>query len=220
MKQNLVLVTTSPLAKIFQPRFRVKAADGTETIVKRESLLNDPSRVFRDEVFSVQFVTTTGPIQFWSGIPKPIQDEAQKRVILGGADIFESAESDDTGIVSLELETDALSAIFSLAAGGTTDKGLKDMMKHAMTKAREASKERCMNQCRRMYRNMRAQMQLIEESGKGKYIPSPAERLVAYVLEKEMTQEIARQRQHEKEFDDTMARITSAGEKNAGHLSI
>lgn len=221
MKQNLVLVTTSPLAKIFQPRFRVRDKNGVETVVKREQLLSDPSRVFKAEPFSVQFVTTLGPIEFWSGIPKPIQDESQKRVILGNADIFESAETDDTGIVALDLEMDALSTIFSVAAGGTSDKGIKEMMAKAMAKATEASNARCMEQCRRVYRNMRSQMQMIEESGQGRYIPSTAERLVAYVLEKEMSQEVANQRKQEQDFLDTMARITQAGEKkHAGNLSI
>lgn len=219
MRQNLILVTMSPIAKIFMKRFRVMDAEGNESTVYPEQLLDEPERIFREEKFCVPFPTVRGNINFWCGVPLPIQDQTHRDILVGGRSGFDGQETDWTGLVMLDVEMDVLSGIFQVMAGGKMP-AIEKQIKTAMKDARAESDKRCMDAARRIYRRMESQMQMIEEDGKGKFSPSVTERLVALVMEKEAIREVQRKTAHDEAFSATMARIKSAGATNAANNSI
>jgi len=219
MRQNLILLTMSPLAKIFLKRFRVQNPDGSETIVRAEELLDDPSRIWKEEKFCVPFTTCAGNIPFWSGVPLPIQDQQQRDVLIGGRSGYDGQETDETGLVLLDVEMDVLSGIFQVMSGGKMP-AIEKKIKEAMKQARQESDARCMAAARRVFQRMQMQRRSIEEDGNDSYTPSTTERLVALVMEKEATAEVQRQSARDESFAATMARIEKAGVKNAAHDEI
>lgn len=215
MIQNLILVTTSPLAKIFQKRFQVKRKDkdGNPYIeyVTVNDLVADKERVFKEEVFSVPFRTVTGDIIFWSGVPQPIRDQEKLRALVGGSGGFEGQETDALGIVNLPIDQDVLSGMFAFVSGDTTG-DIKKQIQEGLKQARIISHNRCMDAARRVYSKMMDQRRLImEDGGKAVFRPSPTEILCTFVLENEESGKIASKRRTEIDFEESIKRIEKAG---------
>lgn len=211
MQQNLVLVTCSPLAKIFQRRFRVrekaKSGDVVESVITVQDLLKNKERIYKDEVFSVPFKSVTGDIIFWSGIPSIIQDQDKINTISGAFGGVRAQETDALGIVKLPVDENILSGMFALFGGGGSP-DIQKAVKEALAKAKFLSHERCLNAARRVYERMVTQRQQIDEAGgKQKFVPSPTEMLCTYVLEKEASQEVAQREQTAKDFESMIERI-------------
>lgn len=220
MQQNLILTTTSPLAKIFMKRFRVERADGATDVIYPEDLLEDPDRIWRREKFCIPFPTVRGNIEFWSGQPAPITDPTQRAVLVGGRSGFDGQETDWTGLVMLDVDVNVLSGIFAVMGGGKAQ-NVEKSIKDAMKKAEAASEARCMAAARRVFQRMQAQRRAIQEDGKGHYTPSLTERLVAIVLEREATDDVQRQRRQDEQFNAILDRIDSTqGAKHAANGAI
>jgi len=211
MKQNLILVTMSPIAKIFMKRFRVQDEQGNETVVTPDVLLDDPDRIWREERFIVPFTTVSGNIDFISGIPNLIEDQAKRDVLVGGRSGYDASETDWTGLVMLDVESNVLSGIFQVMNGGKAP-NVEKQVKAAMTAARQTSHERCMRAARRVFDRMMNQRALIEEAGQGKFTPSVTEALCAIVMEKEASEQVARKTAHAQAFEARIAKISQAGD--------
>jgi hypothetical protein len=207
MIQDLVLVTSSPLAKIFQKRFKVRDADGVETVVQLEELLDDKERIWKQETFSVPFRTVAGDIIFWSGVPNIIRDQDKIALLSGGRGGISGHETDATGIVKLPIDQDVLSGVFALMGGGNnTD--IKREVARALEKAKELSHQRCLQAARRVYGKMMNQRQLMAEAdSKARFTPSTTEILCAYVLEKEAVSDVMRKKRSVDDFEATLSRI-------------
>jgi hypothetical protein len=219
MQQNLILTTTSPLAKIFMRRFRVDVGEGKIETVYPEDLLADKERIWKREKFCVPFPTVQGNIEFWSGVPAPITDATQRAVLVGGRSGFDGGETDWTGLVMLDVDVNVLSGIFAVMGGGkapNVEKAVKEAMKVAEVK----SHERCMKAARNVFHRMQLQRKAIQEEGKGHYSPSPTEQLCAIVLEREATAEVTRQRRQDEEFQAILDRIDGSGAGNAANAAI
>lgn len=213
MQQNLVLVTCSPLAKIFQRRFRVrekaKGGDIVESVVTVQDLLRDRERVYKEEVFSVPFKSVTGDIIFWSGIPSIIQDQDKINAMSGAFGGVRAQETDALGIVKLPVDENILSGMFALFGGGGSP-DIQKAVKEALAKAKVLSHERCLAAARRVYDRMITQRAQIEEAGgKQKFTPSPTEMLCTFVLEKEASQEVAQRQKTTEDFESMIERIQS-----------
>lgn len=207
MQQDLVLVTASPLAKIFQKRFKVRDKDGNEKVTYLEELLDDKERIYKDETFSVPFRTVAGDITFWSGVPNIIREREKIELLSGGRGGIGGQETDATGIVKLPIDQNVLSGMFALMGGGTNADIKKEMAK-ALAKAKELSHERCLSAARRVYNKMMNQRQLMaEQDSRAKFTPSTTEILCAFVLEKEASANVQRAKRTEEEFEATLARI-------------
>jgi hypothetical protein len=219
MQQNLILTTTSPLAKIFMRRYRVQKDDGSIETVYPEDLIADKERIWAKERFCVPFPTVAGNIEFWSGVPMPITNENQRNVLVGGRSGFDGAETDWTGIVMLDVDVNVLSGIFNVIGGGKAP-NIEKAVKEAMKRAEDKSTARCLKAARTVFSRMQAQRRLIQEEGKGTYTLSPTEQLCAIVLEREASADIARQRRQDQEMADILARIENAGVDNAAYPTV
>jgi hypothetical protein len=207
MMQDLVLVTSSPLAKIFQKRFKVRDAEGNEKVVQLEELLEDKERIWKQETFSVPFRTVAGDIIFWSGSPNIIRDPDKIALLSGGRGGISGHETDATGIVKLPIEQDVLSGVFALMGGGS-NADIKKEVNKALEKAKQLSHERCLQAARRVYAKMMHQRQTMAEADtKARFTPSTTEILCAYVLEKEAVSDVVRKKRSVEDFEATLQRI-------------
>lgn len=221
MKQNLILVTNSPLAKIFLKRYRVMTPTGAIETVRPEDLIDEPERIWKEEAFCVPFPTVRGNIEFWSGTPAIIEDQTRRDVLIGGRNGYDSTESDWTGLVLLDIETDVLTGIFQIASGGKAP-SVEKQVKAALKESKEKSNYRCLQAARRVFARMQMQRKSLQEDGKGRssYILSPTEQLCAIVLEREATAEIERKRRQEKSIDAILDRIENLGANHAPNAAI
>jgi len=198
------LVTMSPLAKVFQPRLQ-------------KELMEKPDRIWKKEEFNVIVRRMCGLDEiFISGKPKAVEDPNLIHWLSGGTEGNLCQETDNSGIVILNVSFDAIGALHDMIAMTTlpkteqekevrkVNKDIRGQIKDAYEAARKLSEERVMREIRRVHECLKRQYEINSEAGMGKYQPSLSEFLCAYVLKKEEAETIERQKEITSQFSKLM----------------
>jgi hypothetical protein len=166
----MIIIPMCPLSKIFNKEMQ-------------PLLMKDPTRVFKDEPFSVIVSTSRKDYRFEYMGPSYQTDALLLNYFLGGDDGMQNQETDWTGLVKLDLDTIQNGAILGAVAGVTKiDSSMQDSIEACKEKAKILSNERVMRQIRSINSNMLKQYQLNKTEGKEAYMPSATEFLAAFVL--------------------------------------
>lgn len=200
-------IVSCPEAKIFQAHLQ-------------DQLLEDPSRIFKDEDVPIYVERASGRLEFRLGKPRVfMRAQSSDRSedlnflvewITGGDDGMLCQETEQYGIVKLRYDATVERAIMESVMGNMN--GGKISLPDDIARTRDAelesakrrSRERVMRAVRRVYDNMKRQLEINKEVGGGHINPSKVELLCNYVLKQEIAAEKARQARIQAEINDTM----------------
>lgn len=209
----MYIIQASPLTRIYMTEWS-------------HALVEDPELIFKsDPPFDVTIPRTAGAVKLTHN--KPVHSSSLipvtgLRKLDGAGDelrdlvsfLTESAETHIYGVVALNLNldmTDALTYLATLdpeeAAKKIIDaqKVLANSMREAITAARATADERVKMAMRTTHRNLKKQWQEMEQAGQGKYDPSAAEAVGAYVLQSEIARVATADLQKQKLMEGAMS---------------
>ena len=202
----MILVSMSPLAKIFQPFFYVYEQKNGKLVEKekitQEELMENPDRIWVDEPFSITVSRSSGDLQFISGQHKFIGDQLLRFWLSGGAPGDQMQETDQYGIVQMPIDPDVQGAMtyYMSNPNAKMDKSLTDSVKDAQELAKKLSTDRVMRSVTQVYTAMMKQYQLNDENKQGRYQPSPTEFLCAYAMKSERENDINKRKKIADQF--------------------
>jgi hypothetical protein len=210
-------IAASPLAKVFQPHLH-------------QSLLENPENIFKTDSSIIYVPRSCGRVALTLGVPKLIagrqtSDKDEDILYLmhwltGGPDGLQVQETECYGIVQLDLQDEVMARVTQMvheaminpeaAKKASLDDATRAEMARAKQNAVALSELRVMRAIRRCWEQLQKQYDINQESGLGKYRPSPTEVLCQYVLRKEINAEKARQARIDAAMADTLgeARLT------------
>lgn len=189
----MYLVSATPLAKIFQPRYHAE-------------LRADPSKIYEKKKFDIIIPRCNGDFKFtyaqpklFQKKPKEYEDDFQGALnwLTGGKTGEECSESDLYGVVELPAELDVMGMLSGIIGANSGDeeeekrvkkveKSILPALKTAMQEAEAMSEARVMRAIRQVYKNLKSQYDRNKESKLGEYMPSTTEFLCIYALSSEL----------------------------------
>jgi hypothetical protein len=191
----MICVSYSPICKIFQPYFNVYENKGGKMeiieTVTRADLVKNPARIFKEELFSIAIRRSCGDVHFISSRPKQVQDTLLRMWLCAGSEEDANVETDEYGIVQLDMDPDTLGALSYFVANPQEEasKGVQQALKEATEKAKQLSHIKAYRTCKRVFKYLKKQYELNEEMKLGKYPPSETEFLCSYVVAEESTRD-------------------------------
>lgn len=189
----------TPLAKIFQPSFRVytgkKDSNGNDAFetVTTADLIRNPDRIQEPEQFSITIPRSVGAVAFRFGRVRTITDPDLYLWLTGGDRGDMTPETHCYGVVQVPLAQDDVGVAMAAAADDEDEElaviqRLKARAREAKEIAKQVSEDRVMRQIRSVFMNLKRERLRLKEEGSGEYQPSQVEILCTIILSKENAQ--------------------------------
>lgn len=191
------VITTSPLARIFNPYFKV------------QPLLEAPELINRHPAagFNVMIEGSWETKEFRSG-EVYLLDEVTAQALVGIDNSRFRRDTNWTGLVYLQLPDDLSAALdYKAKTGADLGKDMQARLDEAMRAVETASHKRVLLHCKTLYNSLVASRNKLKENGLEASEPNDMELLVAFILREEVQKASARRAKLKGSFAEAEAAI-------------